>query len=172
VVWEREPLKLNANDVICGAHAKGPDRKEERREQAIAWLRATLAAGPLAAHAVIDRARAAGFGRDLIWEVKKAAGVRSQKQLTENGPWFWSLEPAGGGAGAGPARAAATPGVSSPSDSSVSSASDSSPFFNTLHNTSISFRILPSKPMESSEAYDGSEAYGSSGAVRNEGEAT
>ena len=86
VVWETDTLSLNCNEVVC----RETSGNKERRRKAIAWLQETLAAGGMPGNEVIERARAAGFAKNLIWEVKEEAGVRAQKSGFDEG-WTWVL---------------------------------------------------------------------------------
>lgn len=84
VQWEDGTVKIDPSDIV-GSEAGG---KQDRRKKASAWLRETLAAGPLPSEEVLERGKAAGFGRDLIWEVKGSAGVRAQKNGLRG--WVWT----------------------------------------------------------------------------------
>jgi hypothetical protein len=86
VIWEPLTLDLNANEVVC----REGEPKKHRRQKVIAWLQETLAGGGMPSGDVIDKARAAGFGKNLVWEVKDAAGVIAKK-TGFTGEWTWQL---------------------------------------------------------------------------------
>jgi putative DNA primase/helicase len=89
VAWEHSTLFLNCNEVVC---QEGSSSKERRRK-AVAWLQQTLAAGGMPSEEVIEKASAAGIGKNLIWEVKQEAGVMAKKKGFDEG-WTWELSAA------------------------------------------------------------------------------
>lgn len=92
VVWEPDTFKVNATEILGGSSAAP---KEQRRKQAVAWLQETLAAGGMPSDEVIEKAKAAGFGKDVIWKVKAEAGVRAKRVgFGGEGVWTWVLDAA------------------------------------------------------------------------------
>lgn len=102
VVWEDEPLPITADEVLrAAADACTPDKAEGRRE-CEAWLRDTLAGGPVLAKEVIDWGRNAGFTVKQLERAKEGAGVSSRRVGFSSGSkcyWHvgeWSGPPEGG----------------------------------------------------------------------------
>jgi putative DNA primase/helicase len=86
LAWDGRDFR-SADEILSGSNAKP---KEDKRAKAVAWLRQTLAKGPVPSDQVITLARAAGFGKDLIWGAKDEAGVRARKGGMKGG-WSWEL---------------------------------------------------------------------------------
>ena len=100
LVWEDSPVTRSANDVLA---SQGAEPKQAKRDKAIAWLKEFMAGKPgnrLPSDDVIAAARAAGFGRSLIWDVKDEASIRARKG--PDGRWSWVWEPPDDPAGASP----------------------------------------------------------------------
>lgn len=92
LVWEPEPVQLNADGVLAAmAHRGG---KATRRDDAAAWLRDFLSDGPRPAADVFAAADVAGFPQRTVERAKAAAGVEVSK-AGFGGAWVWRLaEPA------------------------------------------------------------------------------
>ncbi len=97
IVWEAEPVKMNADDALIGdAERRGPE--PEARDAAEAWLRQILAAGPVASGDLHKPApgtiRALAKEADLKWPtVRRAAdklGVRRERN-TYSKAFEWRL---------------------------------------------------------------------------------
>jgi putative DNA primase/helicase len=88
VTWEREPVKLSADDALAGDRDDGGGRTE--RDDAADWLADLLAHGPRASRDVEREARDAGFSIATVRRAKAAMGVVSRKPAFD-GPWEWTL---------------------------------------------------------------------------------
>jgi putative DNA primase/helicase len=77
-----------AEDVMSHPAKRGGGLK--KREDLADWLRRELADGAVESEEIKRRAKGAGFGRDMLWEVKTEIGVKAIKDGLEGG-WFWSL---------------------------------------------------------------------------------
>lgn len=72
----------------------GPKVSEAPRtrvvDAAAAFLREALAAGPLEAAVLVERAKDAGIGERTLRQAKAASGIKSAKQGCK---WVWALQP-------------------------------------------------------------------------------
>jgi putative DNA primase/helicase len=92
LAWEPEPIRVDINEILGGPPSRVAAGKAERLERAAAWLKTLLAEGSLPGEEVVEKAAAAGFGRNITWEAKALAGVRAFKPAFK-GVWHWKLEP-------------------------------------------------------------------------------
>jgi hypothetical protein len=86
--WERDPVKLHADDVMQRERADDDGRTE--CDDAAEWLRGLLAEGPRRASDVERDAKDAGYSIATVRRAKAAIGVISRKP-TFGGPWEWAL---------------------------------------------------------------------------------
>lgn len=102
IVWEADPVEITAQEYVnelskaerggSGGGKRG--RPAKSREEAVAFLQEYLRMhGAVRSDDVLAAAKAAGFGRDIVWEVKDVAGIRAKQQWTEaaGNQWFWKL---------------------------------------------------------------------------------
>jgi hypothetical protein len=92
VVWDGES-PWTANQLL---HAQGQaeDDGDEARsavDDARAWLREALAAGPRAAMELRHEAAAHGIVEKTLYAARKAEGISAYKERVPNGRWFWLL---------------------------------------------------------------------------------
>jgi hypothetical protein len=90
VKWERDTFTANVNEILSAGMGGGP---QEKRRKIIAWLQQLLSAGPLPSEVVIEKGRSAGFGKNMIWEVKDRAHIRSFNDTSTSGGWIWKYDP-------------------------------------------------------------------------------
>jgi len=88
IAWEREPVALGADEAMA-AQPSGPGAVTER-QQAAAWLRELLAAGPVPAREVKRRADEAGFSWATIKRAKPLARVEPYS-TGQRAAWEWRL---------------------------------------------------------------------------------
>jgi hypothetical protein len=89
IVWE----SAAGIDVQAVFSAK-PTAQSGKLPQAIAWLTETLTpygSAGLASTELLDKGKAAGFSRDLLFAAKKAAGIAAGKNGLTGG-WRWILD--------------------------------------------------------------------------------
>jgi hypothetical protein len=70
----------------------GPGRRSVI-DDARAWLRETLAAGPQPASELRQDAATHGIGEKALYAARKAEGVTVAKERVPHGRWFWALTP-------------------------------------------------------------------------------
>lgn len=96
LTWEDEynELTMSKYEKKYGKGGKGEGsgsrgRPAKSRAETIEWLRAYLTEhGPTRGDEIVAAAAAVDYGKNLIWEVKKDAGIRNRK---EGDQWVWYL---------------------------------------------------------------------------------
>jgi hypothetical protein len=94
LVWDGESPStasqlLHAQTDAAGAGAARRSVTEEAR----AWLREALAAGPRPAVELRQDAAAHGIGAKALYAARRAEGVTVAKERIPNGRWVWTLTP-------------------------------------------------------------------------------
>ena len=90
VLWESAAVSVTADETI---HAgENTYRDTSAQDDAIDWLRETLANGPLPATQVFDRAKAEGIAKKTLQRASKTLGVEKIKLAMDAG-WSWSIPP-------------------------------------------------------------------------------
>jgi putative DNA primase/helicase len=90
VEWEADAIPMSADDVLR-AEAAGGDARAEQAD-ALSWLRAELAAGPMPVKDVFKSGKEAAFTENAIRKAAAAARVRKRKDgFGPGAPWLWSL---------------------------------------------------------------------------------
>jgi putative DNA primase/helicase len=89
-VFEEEGVKIDLTETMNPK--KGRTENKEKRERLRVWLVNELKDGPVESDEIKRRATAAGFGQDMLWEVKGELGVKAQKYGMNQG-WSWYLSP-------------------------------------------------------------------------------
>jgi len=92
VVWEGES-PWTATQLLQGQTEDDGDGRRSVIDEARAWLRETLAAGPRLAKELRDEARERGIGRSALYAARKAEGIAIAKAQTTYGPWYWFFDP-------------------------------------------------------------------------------
>lgn len=92
IVWQRDPVELSA-DQLVGIRTTDARKEAPERDAAAEWLRDALAAGPMAAGELQDRAAADGHAWRTIERAKPgvARSVRERKDDGATGQWMWRL---------------------------------------------------------------------------------
>jgi len=95
LAWETEPVLMTADDALAASMeakkediraSKGPRRSEQVQE----WLAAQFVDGArILSDDLITRGKAAGFGRDSLFQAKAALGIRARKLPEDRGLWSW-----------------------------------------------------------------------------------
>ncbi|MDP9354428.1 MAG: AAA family ATPase [Chloroflexota bacterium] len=81
--------RYSADDLVA---SERPRRTESQLDQAVAWLRQVLSAGPLTSVEILGLAAQAGVSDATLRRAKKAAGVRAVKSGFGDGSgWIWEL---------------------------------------------------------------------------------
>jgi putative DNA primase/helicase len=88
VVWDREPVTVNANQALAEdrENARGDDALREAKD----FIREALAAGPKPAKDVEEQASAAEIAPRTLRRARKVLKVQAAKDGFA-GPWTWSL---------------------------------------------------------------------------------
>jgi hypothetical protein len=94
LVWDGESpwtaaQLLQAQTDAAGAGAARHSVIDEAR----AWLRETLAAGPRPAQELQADASAQGISGKTLYTARQREGITAYKERTPNGRWFWMLAP-------------------------------------------------------------------------------
>jgi putative DNA primase/helicase len=89
IIWEAERVTLTANEALAPAQAM-EDRSAT--DEAVAWLRDLLAAGPMKASDVQREARQAGIGDKPLRMARERLRIRPRKRAFADG-WEWALPP-------------------------------------------------------------------------------
>src|SRR5829696_9940279 len=107
VVWDGES-PWTAAELLQGQADDDGDLRRSVVDDARAWLRETLAAGPRLARELRQEASQRGIGRSALYAARKAEGIAIAKEHTVQGSWVWALgatadrEPEGAVADAAP----------------------------------------------------------------------
>lgn len=86
VGWESTPVTMSANEAL--AALAGGDEAKTQTDEAIEFLRSTLAAGAVPAADVQSDARAAGISAKALRTARERLGVKPEKSGF-NGGWVW-----------------------------------------------------------------------------------
>ncbi|MCH8316711.1 MAG: hypothetical protein IIA64_12130 [Planctomycetes bacterium] len=87
--WDAEPLNMTANQIL----AEQADRvTAPQLREAVEFLQATLADGPMAPKEIKERAGQEGISEITLNRAKKPAGVESVKDAYSGG-WHWRIVP-------------------------------------------------------------------------------
>jgi len=90
--WESGAVDMTADDAIRRENGDADDRGATAVEQAVAWLRETLAEGALPSADVLARARAQGIRQRTLERAKEQLGVRSRRTGGQgNALWHYEL---------------------------------------------------------------------------------
>jgi putative DNA primase/helicase len=89
VSWESEPVSMTAGEAM---QSESVSRTTSALDEAIDWLRKTLADGPVAAPEVFDRAKGEGIAEKTLRRASRALRVVKEKEGMSEG-WVWSLPP-------------------------------------------------------------------------------
>jgi len=90
--WESGAVDMTADDAIRRENGDADDRGATAVEQAVAWLRETLAEGALPSADVLARARAQGIRQRTLERAKEQLGVRSRRRGGQgNALWHYEL---------------------------------------------------------------------------------
>jgi hypothetical protein len=109
VAWDGES-SWTATALLQGPTADDGDSRRSVIDEARAWLRETLAAGPRLARELRQEASERGIGRSALYAARKAEGIAIAKEHTVQGSWVWALS--GSGELAGGLEDVALPGSS------------------------------------------------------------
>jgi hypothetical protein len=96
VVWDGES-PWTATELLQ-SQGQAEDDGDGRRsviDEARAWLRETLAAGPRLARELRHEASERGIGRSALYAARKAEGITIAKEHTVQGSWVWALSGTG-----------------------------------------------------------------------------
>ena len=99
VAWERDPVSVTADEVLAAEGRADPD-EQTARQDAVEWLRAALADGPLPADEVRKQARINAIAEATLRRAKTDAGVESYKGTGSDPRWYWRLKRDAQGQGA------------------------------------------------------------------------
>jgi hypothetical protein len=88
VRWEKDPVKMSADDALAAANGAGGESSS--LDEASAWLRENLDAGPIAAKELKKLATADGLSLRTLERAKKKLGVVACPECF-GGPWVWKL---------------------------------------------------------------------------------
>jgi hypothetical protein len=96
VVWDGES-PWTATQLLHMQRQAGDDGDGRRSviDDARAWLRETLAAGPRLARELRHEASERGIGRSALYAARKAEGITIAKERTVQGSWVWALSGTG-----------------------------------------------------------------------------
>ena len=89
VVWERDPITVDVDDLLAGASKRrGP--APEGRDSAAEWLREELANGARPSQELFDAGKKEGHSKRTLWRAKAALHIRARKARFD-GQWTWEL---------------------------------------------------------------------------------
>jgi hypothetical protein len=92
IFWEKEPIKMSADDALVQENASGHDDKPgpepEARKAAEEWLRGMLADGDVAAATIREEAKDAGFSYRTVQRAADTMKIIREKNQF-NGGWQW-----------------------------------------------------------------------------------
>jgi len=90
--WESDPVDMTADEAIREETASAGEEHRTALDDAVAWLQAALADGPVPASEVLDRAAADGIAQKTLKRAKARLGVCSWREGSrEEATWFWRL---------------------------------------------------------------------------------
>jgi hypothetical protein len=95
VVWDGES-PWTATQLLQTQIADDGDETRSAVDDARAWLRQTLEAGPRPAAELRHEAAAHGIGEKTLYTARKREGITAYKERVPNGRWFWLLETTAG----------------------------------------------------------------------------
>lgn len=84
------PSTLTADMMLCFTRSESTEERGERHD-AMVFLRETLGAGRISAKEIQTAARSVGLSDATLRRAKTALGVKSTKDTSANGVWFWEL---------------------------------------------------------------------------------
>ena len=89
MAWERDPVTVSADDALAMSvfqRKRGPEPEEQ--QEAVAWLRSALAAGPRpAAELIAEANNGAAIKKRTLDRARKALQVQAYRDAVP-GPWF------------------------------------------------------------------------------------
>jgi putative DNA primase/helicase len=89
VAWEPEAVKVTADEALA---ANGGERQPRKADIAADWLRAELAAGPVASEELQAGAKAAGLSWATVRRAGDAIGIIVRRDgFGAGGQWAWAL---------------------------------------------------------------------------------
>lgn len=91
IEWDPEPVNATADELL--AEESGESGRSEL-DDAVDFLRATLAQGPMPSNHLYERAKAAGISKSTLKRAKKSAGAEARLPVFQ-GEWTWSLPQSG-----------------------------------------------------------------------------
>jgi hypothetical protein len=89
IVWEKDPVSLDADEVL-NADPKEKRARAKRRGEAEDWLRNLLANGPMPSEQVEAEGKKAGFSWGTLRRAKEQIGFKARKAGFAGG-WIWEL---------------------------------------------------------------------------------
>lgn len=89
IVWEKEPVTLNADEILTTDLKEKCDRAK-RQVKTEEWLRNLFAAGPVPSAQVESQAKREGLAWRSVHRVKDRIGVKTHKAGMASG-WVWEL---------------------------------------------------------------------------------
>jgi hypothetical protein len=95
VVWDGES-PWTATQLLQGQADDDGGSRRSVIDDARAWLREALAAGPRAAMELRHEAAAHGIVAKTLYAARKAEGITAYKERVPNGRWVWLLTPSHG----------------------------------------------------------------------------
>jgi hypothetical protein len=97
VVWDGES-PWTATELLHAQREATGDGAARRSavDEARAWLRETLAAGPRSAQELRADASTHGISEKTLYAARRAEGITVAKERVPNGRWFWALTPNAG----------------------------------------------------------------------------
>jgi hypothetical protein len=96
VVWDGEsPWTATQLLQVQGQAGDDGDVRRSVIDDARAWLREALAAGPRLARELRHEASERGIGRSALYAARKAEGITIAKERTVQGSWVWALSGSG-----------------------------------------------------------------------------
>jgi hypothetical protein len=94
VVWDGES-PWTAAELLQGQSEEDDDVRRSVVDDARAWLRETLTAGPRLARELRQEASERGIGRSALYAARKAESITIAKEHTVQGSWVWALSTPG-----------------------------------------------------------------------------
>ena len=88
-------LEGSARDLLAEADASSDPEERGKMDEAVEWLRALLANGPVETNQIRSDAKQAGIAWRTVERAKGILGVKSRKRDFAKG-WWWSLPEHGG----------------------------------------------------------------------------
>jgi hypothetical protein len=90
VAWDGQS-SWTATTLLQGQTEEDSDSRRSVIDEARAWLREVLAAGPRLARELRQDASERGIGRSALYAARKAEGITIAKERTVQGSWVWAL---------------------------------------------------------------------------------